>query len=116
MASKGAPKKLYAKSSTPEKNISRCRLCNSVQDPKRCKYLFGSANKLILQHTESIHDINQILSSLLQFSYHQEKKVQAKCLIYSIIMLLRCHEVKLSSKDKHHSSYTRPGSSQYKYD
>ena len=54
MASKGTPKKLYAKS-TPKENISRCRLCNSVQDPKRCKNLFGSANKVILQHAESIY-------------------------------------------------------------
>ena len=54
MASAGTPKKLYVKS-TPKKNISRCRLCNSVQDPKRCKNLFGSANKIILQHAEAIY-------------------------------------------------------------
>ena len=37
--------------------------------------------------------VNKILSSLLEFSYHPEKKVPAKCLIYSIMMFLRCHEL-----------------------
>jgi hypothetical protein len=37
--------------------------------------------------------VNNILSSLLETSHHPEKKHPAMCLIYGIIMFLRCHEL-----------------------
>ena len=37
--------------------------------------------------------VNNILSSLLECNYHPERKNPALCLIYSIIMFLRCHEL-----------------------
>ena len=37
--------------------------------------------------------VNNILSTLLESSYHQEKKNPAICLIYGIIGFLRCHEL-----------------------
>ena len=37
--------------------------------------------------------VNNILSVLLDMSHHQDKKEAALCLIYGIIMHLRCHEL-----------------------
>ena len=37
--------------------------------------------------------VYQILASLLESSYHPERKTPAMCLIYGIIMYLRCHEL-----------------------
>ena len=37
--------------------------------------------------------VNNILSVLLDMSHHHDKKEPALCLIYSIIMHLRCHEL-----------------------
>ena len=37
--------------------------------------------------------LNNILCSLLESDYHPEKKNPALCLIYAVIMFLRCHEL-----------------------
>ena len=37
--------------------------------------------------------INGILSTLLESSIYPEKKLPAVCLIYGIMMFLRCHEL-----------------------
>ena len=37
--------------------------------------------------------VSSILETLLQTDYYPEKKFPALCLIYGIIMLLRCHEL-----------------------
>ena len=37
--------------------------------------------------------VNNMLSELLDMSHHHDKKEPALCLIYSIIMHLRCHEL-----------------------
>ena len=52
MASKSTPKKVYKNTST--ENISRCRLCNGVQDPRHCKNLFNKKNQVILKNVASI--------------------------------------------------------------
>ena len=54
MESKDTPKKLYRKQ-TDSKVIPRCRLCNSVSDPHRCKNLFKEQNRLILRNAEVIY-------------------------------------------------------------
>lgn len=52
MASKSMPKKVYKNTST--ENISRCRLCNGVQDPRHCKNLFSNKNQIILKNVALI--------------------------------------------------------------
>ena len=37
--------------------------------------------------------VASILSKLLDSTYYQEKKIPATCLIYGIIMFMRCHEL-----------------------
>ena len=37
--------------------------------------------------------VSSILETLLQTDYYPEKKFPALCLIYGIIMFLRCHEL-----------------------
>ncbi|XP_028417518.1 uncharacterized protein LOC114541922 [Dendronephthya gigantea] len=54
MASKGTPKKYYKNPSKSSVNISRCRLCNSVGDPRHCKGLFRDSNVAILRDVETI--------------------------------------------------------------
>lgn len=58
MASKGTPTKIYKKTTLSTPNISRCRLCNTVQDSKHCKNLFSTANEAILQRAELIYGEN----------------------------------------------------------
>ncbi|XP_028418118.1 uncharacterized protein LOC114543248 [Dendronephthya gigantea] len=53
MASKDTPKKLYAKKT--EANISRCRLCYCVTDPKHSKNLFRSQNLITLRNAETVY-------------------------------------------------------------
>lgn len=64
MASKDTPKKLYRKQSE-FKVISRCRLCNSVVDPRRCKNLFREQNRSILRDADVIHGGELIRDSSL---------------------------------------------------
>ena len=37
--------------------------------------------------------VSDILLKLLDIMYHPEKKIPAACLIYGIIMFMRCHEL-----------------------
>ena len=54
MASKDTPRKRYKKREESTGNISRCRLCNSVADPKHSKSLYLRKNRAILQNAEVI--------------------------------------------------------------
>lgn len=54
MASKDTPKKLY-KIQESKANISRCRLCYCVSDPKHSKNLFRSQNQAILRNAQIIY-------------------------------------------------------------
>jgi hypothetical protein len=51
---KDTPKKHYKKTSISAE-ISRCRLCNSVGDPRHCKKLFGKSNRIVLNNAEIIY-------------------------------------------------------------
>ena len=53
MASKETPKKLYKKQES-KASISRCRLCNSVADPKHSKNLYRKQSETILRNAEMI--------------------------------------------------------------
>ena len=53
MASKEMPKKLYKKQES-KASISRCRLCNSVADPKHSKNLYRKQSETILRNWEII--------------------------------------------------------------
>ena len=48
------PKKLYRKEES-KANISRCRLCYCVSDPKHSKNLFRSQNQTILRNAQIIY-------------------------------------------------------------
>ena len=54
MARKDTPKKHYKKKGESTGSISRCRLCNSVADPKHSKSLYLRKNRAILQNAEII--------------------------------------------------------------
>ena len=53
MASKGTPKKYQNISGLYV--ISRCRLCNSIGDPKHSKNLFRDSNRVLLRNVESVY-------------------------------------------------------------
>ena len=55
MASKDTPKKLYKKQTDSTGSISRCRLCNSVTNPKHCRNLFYAKNQTVLANAERIY-------------------------------------------------------------
>ncbi|XP_028403253.1 uncharacterized protein LOC114525978 [Dendronephthya gigantea] len=55
MASKDTPKKFYKKQTDSTGSISRCRLCNSVTNPKHCRNLFRSQNQAVLRNAERIY-------------------------------------------------------------
>ena len=52
MASKSTPKKYQSISGLNV--ISRCRLCNSIGDPKHSKNLFRDSNRVLLRNVESV--------------------------------------------------------------
>ena len=53
MASKETPKKLYKKQES-RASISRCRLCNTVADPKHSKNLYRKQSETTLRNAEII--------------------------------------------------------------
>ena len=84
MAGKGTPKKYQ---SIPGlKVISRCRLCNSVGDPEH-------SNNLVVGDPKHSNNLKSWLAALLDTNIQPETKHSAICLIYGIVMFLRCHEI-----------------------
>jgi hypothetical protein len=54
MASKHTPKKVYKKDGLTS-NVSRCKLCNCIADPKHSKNLFRKQNNSLLRNAEIIY-------------------------------------------------------------
>ena len=82
----GANKELVEIARRSEPSVLRCRTYDGMSSERWMSCILDELST-------RCPIVNNILSGLLESQYRPEKKNPAMCLIYGIIMFLRCHEL-----------------------